>query len=205
MTITTDEPYGLPAIAGPWHRDMDELASEHGEKLSALLGRRLTRAWVIWDRVKDRWFPDGPVVLDFEGERLELAANDADEVSLAWNTIDVARPIGWSDEVLDLVWREDGLDAFARHRGARVLDARVARDPNGIAFTLETGELRVFNAVDEAGVRDARRRSRLAAMFDQAARAIHDRREPLLRWSTALLFALLVWRLLVAHAPQPPF
>ncbi|MBK7977983.1 MAG: hypothetical protein IPK07_33610, partial [Deltaproteobacteria bacterium] len=83
---------------------------------------------------------------------MEFAANGVDEISLTWNTIDLSRPIRWSSSEMDLVWRGDGLAALARHCGARVLDAQVALDPNGIAITLESGELRIFNALDEVGV-----------------------------------------------------
>lgn len=131
---------------------MDAVAREHGARLAALRGRRLSRSWVVWDRESDRWFNDAPIVLEFEGERLDFCATRSDEVAISWNGIDVSRQPGWFGLTDALDWRGDGLAALACHRGGLVLDARVSRDPNGCAFTLESGELRIFNAVDEVGV-----------------------------------------------------
>lgn len=71
--------------------------------LNALLGQRLQNGWVGWDPERDRWQPNFPVVLGFDGGvQLEIAWQGWDKLSITWNTIDltiaptiVGRPHDW--------------------------------------------------------------------------------------------------------------
>ena len=65
--------------------DVSEFLKVHAEKLSSLRGRRLEKVWFVWSEEYGEWWPDGPVVLDFEGERLEFQGIKL-MVSLTWNT-----------------------------------------------------------------------------------------------------------------------
>ncbi len=47
----------------------------HGGILLSVLGKTLSEAWVIWDNEDNEWFPDGPVLLDFDGVILEFCCN----------------------------------------------------------------------------------------------------------------------------------
>ncbi|MEU1720519.1 hypothetical protein [Nonomuraea sp. NPDC005692] len=47
-----------------------------------LEGRRLTRALLVWDLDEDVWFSDGLVLLDFEGEQVEITHQKFDEISV---------------------------------------------------------------------------------------------------------------------------
>jgi len=59
-------------------------------RLEALVGQRVTAGWTGW--FGDRLFPGAPVVLSFEGgEQLELAWQKWDDLSVTWNTVDVAQ------------------------------------------------------------------------------------------------------------------
>ncbi len=46
--------------------------AEFEPPLAALVGRRLSAVWLVWDRDDDTWFADAPVLLGFEGEQVEL-------------------------------------------------------------------------------------------------------------------------------------
>jgi hypothetical protein len=71
--------------------------------LLALVGRRLKVGWTGWNPKTQRWFPDIPLVLEFDDSvRLELQWKTWDHLSITWNTIDVTvapevagRPFEW--------------------------------------------------------------------------------------------------------------
>ncbi|GAB3884431.1 hypothetical protein GCM10027612_18130 [Microbispora bryophytorum subsp. camponoti] len=85
-----------------------------------LEGRRLTRALLLWDLDKDVWFSDGLVLLDFEGEQIEIVHQKFDEISITWNTVDPARTLDWAGEGFRLAWREGVPGALARLQGQRL-------------------------------------------------------------------------------------
>ena len=62
-----------------------------------LEGRKLTRALLVWDLDEDVWFSDGLILLDFEGEQVEIVHQKFDEISMTWNTVDPAQPLDWAE------------------------------------------------------------------------------------------------------------
>ncbi|MEU4771635.1 hypothetical protein [Micromonospora sp. NPDC023644] len=64
--------FGVAGYRPGWLNGIDEITDRHGRRLRGLVGRRLTRTWVVWDDDDDEWFADCPVVLDFAGERVEV-------------------------------------------------------------------------------------------------------------------------------------
>jgi hypothetical protein len=65
----------------------------HGDGLAGLIGQLLIAGWTGWRPDTGRWFPIIPLVLVFEGgAQLELSWNHRDELSVTWNTIDLAVP-----------------------------------------------------------------------------------------------------------------
>lgn len=73
------------------------VVERHGARLSQLVGRRLTAAWLLWAEADADvpWFCDAPVVLDFEGEQVELDHRGGTELSITWNAIDRADASRW--------------------------------------------------------------------------------------------------------------
>lgn len=151
--------YGIAGYDPVW-RPGTEVRREHGERLAALAGRRLTAAWLVWDTDGDEWFPDGPVVFDFEGERVELNHVKLDELSLTWGLADVSAPIGWSEP--RLAWRSAAEPRLSGLTG-RVLDAveLLVFDSGGrdladgtvaVRFAFGATGVTVFNALDENGL-----------------------------------------------------
>jgi hypothetical protein len=72
---------------------LDVVREEHGSCLAGLGGRCLTGYALVRFADDGEWFADCPVVLDFDGMRVEICHWKLDELSISWNTIDVAAGI----------------------------------------------------------------------------------------------------------------
>ena len=81
---------------------------------------RLTRALLVWDLDEDVWFSDGLILLDFEGEQVEIVHQKFDEISITWNAVDPAQPLDWAGEGFRLTWRRDEPDELASLQGQRL-------------------------------------------------------------------------------------
>lgn len=153
--------FGLAGYRPCWLRGHNQLASHHGPRLQALAGRALTRTWVVWEASADERFADCPVVLDFDGERLEVNHGHTDQVSLTWNTIDLARPPIWpGGDEFELRWRDDVPAGLVEQRGEPVravsllewVGGDVAHGSIAVGIRLPAGWVTVFNARDENGI-----------------------------------------------------
>lgn len=87
--------FGMEGYRPHWLNGRSAVAADHGRRLRALIGRPLTRGWLVWDVEDDEWFPDCPVLLDFAGERTEVNHRKFDDLSITWNTVDPHRPVKW--------------------------------------------------------------------------------------------------------------
>lgn len=64
------------------------------------------------------WLADCPVVLDFDGERLEINHQKFDDLSITWNSVDVTRAPMWpTSDGFRLVWRNDVPASLADRHG----------------------------------------------------------------------------------------
>lgn len=155
--------FGIDGYRPNWLTGLPALTTAHGERLRALTGRLLTRTWLMWEHVADEWFADGPVLLDFEGEQLEVNHQKFDELSLTWNTIDPSRTPVWPGETtFRLSWRDDVPADLVALVGQTVQAAELRpwvgpkRDfANGMVevhLALTRGEMTVTNALDENGL-----------------------------------------------------
>ena len=150
--------YGIPGYEPDWIRERPTIAAAHGERLTGLVGRRLTSAWIVWDTDKDTWFADCPVLLDFDGERVEINHYKFDDISITWNTIDRTLPLHWAD--FHLRWRDDKPPGFTVLRGQTLQKVELlewgghdmANGSVAIGFTFPTGCVEIFNALDENGL-----------------------------------------------------
>ena len=80
MGITGYEPSFLVGI--------DAVRTAHRTRLAALSGRRLTGFSLVRFAEDGQWYAECPVVLDFEGVRLEVCHTKLDALSIGWDTID---------------------------------------------------------------------------------------------------------------------
>lgn len=133
---------------------LEQLDERDRERLRGLAGQRLVRHWAMWE--SDAWFPDGPVVLEFEEARLELAAFKL-HICLSWDTIDVEQDLDWFGTDLQLEWRADALEPLAALRDPLqdALAIEYRGSLNGLAFQTDHAYAELFNALDELGVASA--------------------------------------------------
>ncbi|ONF69928.1 hypothetical protein [Amycolatopsis keratiniphila] len=147
-----------------WLSGLQEIRRAHGDRLRALVGKRLRHVHLTWFVEYAEWLSDAPVVVDFGDERLEITHWKFDEISLTWNTID---PYGksswdWGDpaEPNPLLWRRDVFPELSALEGqvlqdVELLDCATRDMANGmvaLGFVFPHGRFTVFNALDENGI-----------------------------------------------------
>jgi hypothetical protein len=154
-----DESERFLGVAGyrPQHvHTVDELGP-HRDRLRSLVGRTLRGSVAMWDAGDDEWFTDGPLILQFDEVRLEVAAFKL-HLCVSWNAIDVERDIEWCPgSTFELEWRRDALAAIEALRGQAVGALSLVEyrgGLNGLGLRAGDGYAEVFNALDELGLRD---------------------------------------------------
>jgi hypothetical protein len=152
--------FGIRGYQPRWLCGLEPVAAAHGDRLAELADRMLTHVWVLWDHGTDTWFADAPVLLDFDGEQVEINHQNLDALSVTWDTVNTAEPVRWPVEGFDLRWREDPRGELADLRGQRVQSVELlewngpdlARGVVAVGFTLIGQQLTVYNALDENGL-----------------------------------------------------
>lgn len=143
-----------------WSSGASSLWQLHGADLGRLVGRRMSACWLVWDSSDDSWFADAPVVLDFEGRHLEICHNKFDELDIAWDRIDLSRPIPWRYEEggpMPLSWRDDRTPDLAQFRGRVLRECTleewvgddIARGMVAVGLAFDNGGFLVSNGLDE--------------------------------------------------------
>src|SRR5688500_3354160 len=94
--------------------ELQTLLSLHGDALRSLVGQRIERSWIAWDRTYDRWLAGEPVVLEIGGRQLEIQWTKIGEVAITQGRVDLRSPHEWKTfwaEVggFDVEWRQDAL------------------------------------------------------------------------------------------------
>jgi hypothetical protein len=119
---------GIAGWKADW-RAADFQIAHHADALRAVVGVRLSGAWVV--RTEDgELFADMPVVLQLDdGRQLEMCWQKFDDLSISWNTIDLnVQPRGW---IGDLSWRRWGHPALQSNANETV----TAVGQTGFEFT----------------------------------------------------------------------
>jgi hypothetical protein len=148
-----------------WLNGLSSIAATHGRRLLTLEGRRLRHAWLLFDLNDGEWFADGPVLLDFDNEQVEINHTKFDDLSITWNTIDPVEQPAWTwgdwghpdDYVFRFAWRHDARAEIAALQGHRLeaveLLEYVGRDvANGmvaVSFRFPNGRVTISNGLDE--------------------------------------------------------
>ncbi|MCF2526132.1 hypothetical protein [Yinghuangia soli] len=139
---------------------LEAVRAEHGTRLAALAGRRLSGFAVVRFVEDGDWYADCPVVLDFEGVRVEICHTKFDELSIGWNTVDIGAEIsGWEWFESTPAWsdRHERLEPFVGQelQEAALLvwqpsDVRdVAAGTVAVEFAFPSGRFDIANALDE--------------------------------------------------------
>ncbi|GAB2941201.1 hypothetical protein ACFMQL_14045 [Nonomuraea fastidiosa] len=151
--------FGVPGYRPEWLSDRRAITATHGARLARLTGRRLTRALLAWDLDADEWFTNCPILLNFEGEQVEINHWKFDEVSITWNTIDPERGLDWQD--FHLEWRDDAIDELTALVGqpCTAVELLMLLNRDGVegtivslGFGFPNGQATICNALDENGL-----------------------------------------------------
>ncbi|WP_280397958.1 hypothetical protein [Nocardia carnea] len=141
---------------------IEAIRREHGSGLAALAGRRLTGFALVRFAEDGDWFADCPVVLEFEGMRVEICHWKLDELSIGWNTIDTAAAItGWETSELTPEWSfaDERLGQFVGHelREVALLEWHpagrdLARGTVAVEFAFADRQLHITNGLDQNSI-----------------------------------------------------
>lgn len=170
--------FGIQGYTPRWRNGLPATATAHGPRLRGLVGRSLCHAWLLWDLDDDTWFADGPVLLDFDREQVEINHQKFDDLSITWNTIDPAGRRTWTDGEDDhgfrLAWRDDARAELSALHGQRLAEVDLLEYVGGdladgmvaVGFTFPAGRVAISNGLDENrlefGALSGFRRHRLA-------------------------------------------
>ncbi|MEV0670094.1 hypothetical protein [Mycobacterium sp. NPDC050441] len=156
--------FGIQGYQPDWLTGREIVARAHGHRLHALIGRRLTDSWLVWDRTSDEWFADCPVLLDFEDEQLEITHQTFDELSITWNTINPREPITYGEDQEDasLTWRDDACLRLSASHGQQLrtvellvwrgAETDLANDTVAVSFGSARDRITIANALDENAI-----------------------------------------------------
>ncbi|MER5474311.1 hypothetical protein [Streptomyces sp. NPDC002685] len=141
---------------------LDAVRENHGPRLAALGGRRLTGCALVRFVEDGEWFADCPVVLDFEGVRVEICHWKFDELSISWDTVDTRAVItGWQWSEFTPAWSsaDERLEPFVgqelrevsllewRPSGQDLADGTIA-----VEFAFDAGRFCIANGLDENSI-----------------------------------------------------
>lgn len=156
--------FGIQGYQPQWLIGRHTVDRAHGRRLHALSGRRLTRSWLVWDRTSDQWFADWPVLLDFEGEQVEITHQKVDDLSITWNSIDPGEPIAFGDDPDDvsLAWRDDACLRLAALHGQQLHTVELlvwsggetdfANDMVAVSFGFARDRITITNGLDDNAI-----------------------------------------------------
>lgn len=102
--------FGITTYEPNFFDDANLFFKTQKDKLGKLIGKSISRFWIMWDEKENEWYPDGPVILEIDGNNYEFCAYQLDDFSFTLNTIDLAEKLDWygmGDE-LPLNWKENG-------------------------------------------------------------------------------------------------
>jgi hypothetical protein len=159
--------FGIQNYRPQWLNGRDVIAAAHGSRLAALTGRTLRQVWLVWDLIGDEWFTDAPVLLDFDGEQLEVDHQKFDDVSITWNTLDPTQEIdNVADSCFHLAWRPGPQPQLAGLAGRTLHHVELlewigngyrdmAAGSISLGFDFAPAWLTIYNALDENGLEHA--------------------------------------------------
>ncbi|WP_369199504.1 hypothetical protein [Streptomyces sp. PU-14G] len=150
---------GISGFEPSFLSGVDAIRQEHGSRLAALTGRRLTRFALVRFAEDGDWNADCPVVLDLDGVQVEVCHWKLDELSIGWDTIDTAATItGWEYVDFTPQWShsDERLEPFVGQALCEVAllewrpaDHDLAAGTVAVEFTFANGCLRIVNGLDE--------------------------------------------------------
>jgi hypothetical protein len=154
--------FGIQGYEPQWLNGVAAIAATHGVRLQALAGSRLRHAWLLWDLDADEWFTNGPVLLDFGHEQVEINHLKFDDLSVTWNSVDPVGQSAWTNGDSEeywfrLAWRHDARAELAALQGQQLQAVElleyagrdVANGMVAVSFVFPDGRVTVSNGMDE--------------------------------------------------------
>ena len=132
---------GIPTYEPNFFDDANLFLKTQKDKFEKLIGKSISRFWVMWNEKENEWYPDGPVILEIDGDHYEFCAYQLDDFSFTLNTIDLRDKLDWygmGDE-LPLSWKENGKQEL-RESLNRPISAINILTYNFKSKNVETGE-----------------------------------------------------------------
>lgn len=149
---------GIRGYQPQWLTGRHTIARAHGLRLHAQVGRRLTNSWLVWNHIRDEWYADWPVLLDFEGEQVELTHQKVDDLSITWNSIDPSEPIAYGEDPKDisLAWRDDACLRLAAFHGQQLHTVELlvwsGSDMVAVSFGFAHDRITITNGLDDNAI-----------------------------------------------------
>jgi hypothetical protein len=150
--------FGISGYRPRWRVGLSAVRTDHGDRLRALCGRRLTRSWLMWDLADGSWFADCPVMLDFDGTQVEVNHQKFNELSITWNTVNPAVPVRWpTGDQFQLAWRNDAVPELSALHGRQLQIVNIlkwtgsdlAHGTIAVSFVFAEGQVTISNGLDE--------------------------------------------------------
>ncbi|WP_280430937.1 hypothetical protein [Nocardia brasiliensis] len=148
-----------------WLDGRRAITAAHGPRLHTLVGRRLCRSWLVWDRDADEWFADCPVLLAFDGEQVEISHQKFGDLSVTWNSVDPVGQTTWTNgddndpEVytFHLGWRYDTRPELAALENQQLQEIEllewagsdVANGMVAVSFVFADDRMTISNGMDQ--------------------------------------------------------
>jgi len=156
--------YGIPNYKPNFHYEAESFFNEFNEALSILIGKKISRFWIMWDVNHNEWLKDGPVILEIDGDKFEFNNSGMSEFSLTINAIDLNIKLDWygSGDEMPLIWKENGEPNLVKNLNKPItginilLFTDVSKLLTGIEFILEKETeldtenfFSIFNGLDQ--------------------------------------------------------
>lgn len=129
--------FGIRGYDPLWQTGATAVTAEHCNRLSSLVGQRFNGVWLLWQCAWDQWLADGPVLVRFADEQVEINHRKFADLSLTWGTIDPVAHDAWTipssdeSEPSRLRWRDDACPRLDALRGERLCEVGLLRYTGG--------------------------------------------------------------------------
>jgi len=132
---------GISSYKPKFQTTAESFINEHQSELLKLIGKKITRFWIMWETNDDIWMNDAPIILEIENKRYEFTAYQLDEFSLTINSFELSEKLDWygMGNEMPLEWRENGKQELIRNLNKPILDIRILTY-NFISEFVESGE-----------------------------------------------------------------
>jgi hypothetical protein len=145
--------FGISGYRPRWRVGLSAVRTDHGDRLRALCGRRLTNQVVGYH---GRFVVRG--LFDFDGNQVEVNHQKFSELSITWNTVNPAVSVRWpTGDQFQLAWRNDAVPELSALHGRQLQIVNIlewtgsdlAHGTIAVSFVFAEGQVTISNGLDE--------------------------------------------------------